>query len=220
MMTAAGFASLTKSMAAAVPAKWFAMIANKASKKSVSHVRRTRRVGRSSLLMGVTMRKSDGWKLWRIRPDPPAEPNVAQTFLSAVSPTFLSARRGHLYARQNCRRFAGWKTCDTADRNVRKQLVRRCSPAESRSLLPGSATPPVNNAAAMTNANFFLLQKLLPCGYLGFGSDTNGMSARATSLAQSSPGAVTLTRTRILVRLTRNVSHYTACAPRPHTTKG
>ena len=48
------------------------------------------------------------------RGNPKAEP-VAQVFLPAVSPTFLSADASEP---RDCRKLAGWKTCDTAGRNA------------------------------------------------------------------------------------------------------
>jgi hypothetical protein len=43
---------------------------------------------------------------------------VAQTFQSAVSPTFLSAARPNRWCAANCPASAGWKACETADREV------------------------------------------------------------------------------------------------------
>src|SRR5438045_74311 len=57
-----------------------------------------------------------------------ATATVAQTFLSAVSPTFLSARRRNCRARLVYGRRAGKNVGDTADRNVCATVaVARCT---------------------------------------------------------------------------------------------
>src|SRR5882724_1697534 len=48
---------------------------------------------------------------------------VAQTFHSAVSPAFLSAARQHLQGASNRPASAGWKACETADREVCARYV-------------------------------------------------------------------------------------------------
>jgi hypothetical protein len=80
-----------------------------------------------------------------------------------------------------------------------------------------STAQTVNNAVAMPDSNLSF-QAQPPQGKLGFGSGTNRMSARSTSLTQlfdrsRNPNADTHPQVP-----TPNVSPYTACAPRSNKT--